>query len=92
MEVGNEAVPEDRVRQRLDIFDSHVVAPVDQSQGLAAKNQELRSSEAGAVIEVPLHEIRDVPFSLRPTGSRQLHGVLHHRIRNGHLAHEALEF
>src|SRR5205814_8714476 len=57
MEVRQNAVTENRIRQRLDILNRYVVASVNQGSPLAAETQELRCAQTPAIADVSLYEV-----------------------------------
>src|SRR5436309_6192012 len=60
VEVGQDAMPEYRICEGLNIFHRNVVTAVHQTQRFCAKNQELRCAQAGAIIEILFYEIRRI--------------------------------
>src|SRR5882762_1619040 len=48
VEVGDEAVPQDRMRERLHVVDADRVAAIEQRARLAGGDQVLRGARAGA--------------------------------------------
>src|SRR3989449_6722946 len=91
VEIGQDAVPENRISEGLNIFHCNVVTPVYQSQRFCAENQELRCAQAGAVIQVLLDKIRRIRAS-RTARAGELDRITHDYVRDRHFANETLEF
>ena len=90
VEVRHDAVAQDRLRQRLDVLDRHVVAAVHQRARLAAADQRLRRAQPGA----PLHPFLDEIRRAGPAGPRridQTHGIARDLLGDHHLPRELLE-
>src|SRR5215470_19239156 len=57
VEVRQNTMPEDWIGQRLNVFDRDIVTAMNERPRFSSQDQELRSPEAGAVVDVLLHEI-----------------------------------
>src|SRR5215471_8193912 len=91
MEVRKNSMPENGIRQSLNVFDRNVVTAVNESSRLRTEDQELGRTETGAVIDILLHEIRRV-CAARPARARELHRITRNFFGHGHLPDEPLEF
>src|SRR5215471_7703716 len=91
MEVRKNSMPENGIRQSLNVFDRNVVTAVNESSRLRTEDQELRRAETGAVIDILLHEIRRV-CAAGPARARELDRITHDFLGHGHLPDEPLEF
>jgi hypothetical protein len=90
IEVRDDAVPQDRVGQRLDVLDRDVEAPVHQRTGLGAEDQRVRGAKPGAPLHPFLDEV-ELLAAPRPRVVGQTHGVPRHFVGNQHLPHVVLD-
>ncbi len=89
-EVGQDAVPQHRVGQRLDVVGRDVRPAVEQGAGLAAEDQVLHGARAGAPGQPVLDELRHARLAdarLPHQGQGVLDDVVGHR----HLADQRLQ-
>src|SRR5262249_30021418 len=91
MEVRENSMPENRIRQRLNVFDGNVVTAMNESSRFRAEDQELRRAEMGPVIDILLHEIRRV-CAAGPVRARELHRITRDFLGYGLLPDEPLKF
>src|SRR6478735_479495 len=68
VEIRHHAVPEDRLGERLDVLDRHVIAAVHERAGLSAAHERLRRAKT----RTPLHPFLDEVGSTRPAGTRSV--------------------
>src|ERR1051325_918477 len=79
VEVGDDAVAHDRVRQRADVLEADVIAAARQRARLAAEHQILRRADAGAERDPLLDEVLRRRI-LRAAGAHEIEGVPHDRL------------
>ena len=90
VEVRDDAVAQDRRRQRLDVLDRHVVPAVDQRPRLAAEDHRLRRAQAGAPLHVLVDELRRRRLA-RARRRDEAHRVARDLVAHDHLPDHLLE-
>ncbi|HZY08957.1 MAG TPA: hypothetical protein VFE69_14470 [Ilumatobacteraceae bacterium] len=90
MEIRQHAMPEDRVRHGPDVVEAHVIAAARQRSRLGTKNEILRRTHAAAKGD-PLPDVLRAGRRLRAARAHDIQCIPHHRFRNRHAAHQALE-
>ena len=90
VEVRDDAVPQHRARQRVDVGDRHVIAAVHQRPRLPGEDERLRGAQPGA----PLHPLADelvIALASRPRRVHQPHRVARHVLGDDDLPHQLLD-
>ncbi len=90
LEVQQNAMPQNGLHQRGDIFVGHVIAALHQRPGFGRQYQELRRADAGAEVDVLLDEIGRGRIG-SASGAHQVHGVARDGIRDRNHADHLLE-
>jgi hypothetical protein len=90
VEIGEDAVAEHRVRQRADVVEADVIAPVHQRPRLAAQHQVLGGANARAECH-PLAHRFGTRRRLRTAGTHEVQRVPHDRLGDRYLANQSLE-
>ena len=83
-------MPENWRHQRRNVFVGHVVALAHQRAALGRQNNELHTADAGAEVNILLHEIRRARVC-RACGADNVHRVSSYGVRNGHHTNQLLE-
>ncbi len=90
VEVGHDPVPQDRLGERLDVLDRHVIPPVHQRARLRAADERLAGAQAGAPLHPLLDEVRRAGIA-GPRRLRQPHRVARDLLGDHHLSHQLLK-
>src|SRR5439155_4997719 len=85
VEVRHHTVAQDRLGERLNVLDRHVIAAVHERARLRAAHERLRRAQAGAPLHPFLDEFRRV-HTARARGAHQAGGIARDLLGDHHLA------
>ena len=84
-------MPQNRVGERPDVFEAHVVTPLRECPRLPPKNEILGGPDARPEGDPLVDEVRRISIGARPGGPNDVDRITQDRVRDGDLSYEPLE-